>query len=130
MPVTGEFQFSGFWDSSLVSMLVIISLVLGLILYLILNYKNFRREDSFIGGEIMQDRTGYPTTEFYKTLTEFSILSGIYKKAEEKWFDIYDLSKRFVLWLSHIFSEAHTGVLPGYILWVCAGLIIMLIIMI
>ncbi len=130
MPVTGEFQFSGFWDSSLVSMLVIISLVLGLILYLILNYKNFRREDSFIGGEKMQDRTGYPTTEFYKTLTEFSFLSGIYKKAEEKWFDIYDLSKRFVLWLSNIFSEAHTGVLPGYILWVCAGLIIMLIIMI
>lgn len=130
MPVTGEFQFSGFWDSSLVSMLVLISLVLGLILYLILNYKNFRREDSFIGGEKMQDRTGYPTTEFYKTLTEFSFLSGIYKKAEEKWFDIYDLSKRFVLWLSNIFSEAHTGVLPGYILWVCAGLIIMLIIMI
>ena len=130
MPVTGEFQFSGFWDSSLVSLLVVISLVLGLIFYLILNYKNFRREDSFIGGEKMQDQTGYPTTEFYKTLTEFSFLSGIYKKAEEKWFDIYDLSKRFVLWLSHIFSEAHTGVLPGYIIWVCAGLIIMLIIMI
>ena len=57
-------------------------------------------------------------------------LSVLYKKAEEKWFDIYDLSRRFVLWLSHLFSEAHTGVLPGYIIWVCAGLIIMLIIMI
>jgi len=130
MPVTGQFQFSGFWDSSLVSLLVVISLALGLLLYLILNYKNFRREDSFIGGEKMQDQVAYPTTEFYKTLTEFSFLSNLYKKAEAKWFDIYDLSKRFVLWLSHILSETHTGVLPAYILWVCAGLIIMLIIMI
>jgi multicomponent Na+:H+ antiporter subunit A len=54
----------------------------------------------------------------------------MYKKAEEKWFDIYELSKQFVLWVSHQFSEAHTGVLPGYILWVFAGLIIMLLIMI
>jgi multicomponent Na+:H+ antiporter subunit A len=130
MPVTGEFEFTGFWDSSLVSLLVIISLVLGIVFYLILNYKNFRTEDSFIGGESMQDQTSYATPEFYKTLGEFRFLAEIYKKAEEKWFDIYDLSKRFVLWLSHLFSEAHTGVLPDYIIWVCAGLIIMLIIMI
>jgi len=54
----------------------------------------------------------------------------MYKKAEEKYFDIYDLSKRFVLWFSHQLSEAHTGVLSGYIIWVFAGLIIMLLIMI
>jgi len=63
-------------------------------------------------------------------LREFRFFSWIYKKAEEKWFDIYDLSKHFVLWVSHLFSEAHTGVLPGYIIWACAGLIVMLLIMI
>lgn len=130
MPVGGEFQFTGFWSSSMVSLLVIISLILGIILYLILNIKNFRSEDSFIGGERLQDQTGYSTPEFYKTLGEFRILSVLYKKAEEKWFDIYDLSRKFVLWLSNLFSGAHTGILPGYIIWVCAGLIIMLIIMI
>ncbi len=130
MPVSGEFQFLGFWNSQLVSLLVIISLILGVILYLILNIKKFRREDSFIGGERFQDRTSYPTPEFYKTIGEFRFFSWVYRKAEEKWFDIYDLSKRFVLWISHLFSEAHTGVLPGYIIWACAGLIIMLLIMI
>jgi hypothetical protein len=130
MPVTGDFQFTGFWNSSFVSLLVIISLILGIILYLILNLKKFRREDSFIGGERIQAQTGYATTEFYKTIVEFRLLSWIYKKAEEKWFDIYDVSKKFVLWLSHLFSESHTGVLPDYIIWVCAGLIIMLLIMI
>jgi hypothetical protein len=130
MPVTGECQFIGFWNSSLVSLLVIISLILGILLYLALNLKKFRREDSFIGGERIQEQTGYATPEFYKTIGEFRFFSWIYKKAEDKWFDIYDLSKKFVLWVSHLFSEAHTGVLPGYIIWACAGLIIMLLIMI
>jgi len=130
MPVTGEFTFMGFWNSSFVSLLVITSLVLGLLVYLALNLKKFRREDSFIGGEKIQEQTSYATPEFYKTITEFRFFSWIYRKAEEKWFDIYDLSKKFVLWLSHLLSEAHGGVLPGYIIWVFAGLIIMLLIMI
>jgi multicomponent Na+:H+ antiporter subunit A len=130
MPVSGIFAFAGFWNSSLVSWLVIVSILVGIIVYLAFNIKRFRTEDSFIGGEKIQDRTHYPTTEFYKTLGEFKFLSAIYKKAEEKWFDIYDLGKSFVLWVSHLFSEAHTGVLPGYIIWVFAGLIIMLLIMI
>jgi formate hydrogenlyase subunit 3/multisubunit Na+/H+ antiporter MnhD subunit len=130
MPVTGVFQFTGYWNSMFVSFLVLISIILGIIVYLATNIKKFRTDDSFIGGEKIQEQTGYPTPEFYKTVTEFGFFSWIYKKAEEKWFDIYDLSKKFVLWVSHQFSESHTGVLPGYILWVFAGLIIMLLIMI
>jgi NADH:ubiquinone oxidoreductase subunit 5 (subunit L)/multisubunit Na+/H+ antiporter MnhA subunit len=130
MPVSGAFQFTGFWNSTFVSFLVIISFVLGVIIYLASGIKKFRTDDSFIGGERIQDQAGYPAPEFYKTISEFGFFSWIYKKAEEKWFDIYDLAKQLVLWVSHQFSEAHTGVLPGYILWVFAGLIIMLLIMI
>ena len=129
MPVTGEFGFTGFWNSTFVSILVLISIILGIIVYLATNIKKFRTEDSFIGGERIQDQTSYPTTEFYKTIGEFSLFTWMYKKAEEKWFDIYDLSKHFVLWFSHKLSEAHTGILPGYVVWVFAGLIIMLLIM-
>jgi multicomponent Na+:H+ antiporter subunit A len=130
MPVSGEFQFTGFWNSSFVSFLVLISIVLGIILYLATSLKKFRTEDSFIGGEKIQDQTSFPTPEFYKTITEISFFSWMYKKAEKKWFDIYDISKNFVLWVSHQLSDAHTGVLPGYVIWVFAGLIIMLLIMI
>ncbi len=77
----------------------------------------------------MQDRTAYPATEFYKTFTEFSFVSRIYKRAEEKAFDIYDISKHAVFWFSGKLSNAHTGLLPAYVIWVCAGLIIMLLIM-
>jgi multicomponent Na+:H+ antiporter subunit A len=130
MPITGEFQFTGFWNSSLVSLLVLISFALGVIIYVATSLNKFRTEDSFIGGEKIQDETGYPTPEFYKTISELGFFSWMYKKAEKKWFDIYDLSKQFVLWLSHQLSEAHTGVLPAYVIWVFAGLIIMLLIMI
>ena len=130
MPVSGEFEFTGFWNSSLVSLLVLVSIVLGIIIYLATGLKKFRTEDSFIGGEKIQDETSYPTPEFYKTISEIGFFSWMYKKAEKKWFDIYDISKNFVLWVSHLLSDAHTGVLSGYIIWVCAGLIIMLLIMI
>jgi formate hydrogenlyase subunit 3/multisubunit Na+/H+ antiporter MnhD subunit len=129
MPVSGVFHFAGFWNSPLVSLLVLLSIIIGIILYLALNIRKFRTEDSFIGGEKIQDQTNYSTTEFYKTIGEFHLFSTIYRKAENRWFDIYDLSKKGVLWFSHQLSEAHTGVLPGYILWVFAGLIIMLLIM-
>ena len=130
MPVSGEFHFSGFWNSTFVSLLVLISIVLGSLVYLVTGVKKFRTEDSFIGGEKIQNQTGFPTPEFYKTIGEFRFFSWIYKKAEEKWFDIYDISKKVVLWFSHQLSEAHTGVLPGYVIWIIAGLIIMLLIMI
>jgi formate hydrogenlyase subunit 3/multisubunit Na+/H+ antiporter MnhD subunit len=130
IPISGAFQFTGFWNSSYVSLLVLISIILGIILYLASNLKKFRTEDSFIGGEKIQDQTGYTTPEFYKTISEFHFFSWVYKKAEEKWFDIYDLSKQCVLWISHQLSEAHSGVLPAYIIWVFAGVIIMLLIMI
>jgi multicomponent Na+:H+ antiporter subunit A len=130
MPVSGEFQFTGFWDSTFVSLLVLVSIVAGILIYLASGLKKFRTEDSFVGGETTRDEYSYPTPEFYKTISEIGFFSWMYKKAERKWFDIYDLGKQFVLWVSHIFSDAHSGVLPAYVIWVFAGLIIMLLIMI
>ena len=130
MPITGEFEFSGFWRSDLVSLMVLISIVAGILIYLATGIKKFRTSDSFIGGEKFYDKTAYPVPEFYKTFTEFRFVSAIYRKAQEKWFDIYDLSKQAVLWLSHILSDAHTGILSAYVIWVFAGLLIMLLIMI
>lgn len=130
-PITGTFNFIGIWQSETVSMLIIASIILGLIIYFIGNIKNYRTEDSFVGGgEKMIEKGDYNAIEFYKTISEFKLFNYLYRKAEEKWFDIYDLSKRVVLWLSHLFSDTHNGVLSNYAIWIFAGLIIMLLIMI
>ena len=130
-PITGEFSFIGIWQSETVSLLILASIALGLIIYFIGNIKNYRTEDSFIGGgEKMSERADFSAIEFYKTISEFKLFGYLYKKAEEKWFDIYDLSKRFILWLSHLFSDTHNGILSNYAIWIFAGIIIMLLIMI
>jgi len=130
MPVTGHFQYSGIWNSSLVSMLVMISIILGVFFYFLSSSKRFRTEDSFIGGEVFREKTGYPVTGFYQSLRESWLLSWFYTRAEERWFDVYESLKRLTLWFSNILGTAHTGVLPVYAIWVLAGLMIMLFIMI
>jgi formate hydrogenlyase subunit 3/multisubunit Na+/H+ antiporter MnhD subunit len=130
-PVVDSLTFSGLWSSSFVSLLVLISIILGFLIYLATGKKKFRTEENFIGGEQMEKLgASFPAPEFYKTFSEFRLFSRIYQRAEEKAFDIYDLSKKAVFWLSGGLSNAHTGVLPGYVIWVCAGMIIMLLIMI
>ena len=47
MPVSGVFQFTGFWNSSFVSLLVLISIILGIILYLALNLKEIPNRRQF-----------------------------------------------------------------------------------
>lgn len=130
MPVSGEFSFPGFWNSSFVSLLVLVSILTGIIVYLATGLKKFRTEDSFIGGEKIQDQTAYPATEFYKTIGEIGFFRWMYKKAGEKWFDLYDLSRQFVLSVSHSLSRAHSGILQEYVIWMFAGLIIILLIII
>lgn len=129
-PAVGPFEFSGLWNSSFVSLLVLISIILGFLIYLATGSKRFRTGNLFIGGEKIEKLdASYPAPEFYKTFTEFSLFSHIYRLAEAKAFDIYDICRQAVLWLSGRLGSAHTGVLPGYVIWVCAGLIIMLLIM-
>ena len=126
-PVIGDVAFTGNWSSATVSLLVIVSVLLGIGFYVISDVKKFRLEDSFIGGETFQESTGFEVTGFYDTIRKFKLFSGIYKKAEQKWFDIYDLSRDGALWLNKLLSKAHTGILQTYAIWLVVGLIIMLL---
>jgi len=130
MPVSGSFEYTGTWASSTVSLLVLVSIALGIVIYLLGNVKNFRTSDSFVGGEKIQDETSFSTLEFYKSLQEFKWLDVMYRRAKDRWFDLYDLSRQFISWLGGIFSRLHTGVLHDYTLWVFAGLVILLILLI
>lgn len=130
MPVSGTFNLPGFWNPGLASVLIIVSILLGIIIYLSANIRNFRSEDSFIGGEKLQDKASFDTLQFYKTLEEFRFLSWCYRKAEHKWFDLYDILKKGVIRVSAQLSRAHSGLLHDYAIWILAGLLIMLVILI
>jgi multicomponent Na+:H+ antiporter subunit A len=129
-PITGEFEYFGFFQSSFLGLLVLISIVLGWLIYWISNIRKVRVDDNFILGEKAMKDTGFPALEYYKTISKASFLSFMYRKAEKKWFDIYDISKSIVLGFSKGLSSLHSGILPVYAIWIIAGLLIMMIIFI
>ena len=129
-PVSGAQNLNGLWQSPQVAILILVSIVLGLIIYLIGNISKHRREDSFIGGEKIQDETNFSPSDFYKTISEFKLTAFFYNSAKKKWFDIYYLGKRLTLGLFSIFSNCHTGILSTYLVWVIAGLAVILLILI
>jgi formate hydrogenlyase subunit 3/multisubunit Na+/H+ antiporter MnhD subunit len=129
MPVTGEFQYEGVWGSGSITGLVIVSLVLGFIIYLLGNLKKIRHVEGFMGGETVQEEIDYSATDFYKTVSSFRLFSFFYKNAEEKRFDIYDNAKGLILNINAVFSKAHSGLLPLYALWVIFGLIVIVFVL-
>jgi len=130
MPVSGEFEFTGIWDSSLLLWLVVASVIAGFLIYLIGNLKNMRKTEPFVGGEKAGEEHGFPVTGFYSTLSNMRFLSFFYDRAERKWFDIYELTKNFVLWTSKGFSYVHNGLLTTYAFWIYAGLAVILLMLI
>jgi formate hydrogenlyase subunit 3/multisubunit Na+/H+ antiporter MnhD subunit len=126
-PYTGPVSFVGIWESTSVSLLVLIYIVLGILIYLAGNIKNMRTADSFVGGEAIQEQAGYRVTEFYNTIRELKPLDSLYEKAEKRWFDIYDLLKLFFYGLHRVFSKLHTGVMTTYAIWIFAGFVIIML---
>jgi NADH:ubiquinone oxidoreductase subunit 5 (subunit L)/multisubunit Na+/H+ antiporter MnhA subunit len=130
MPVSGEFSFTGMWDSSLLFWLVLASVVTGFLIYLTGSFKNMRRTEPFIGGEKAGDEHGFDVTGFYLTIRRSRFLSTVYDLAERKCFDIYELAKGLVLWTSKRFSTVHNGLLTTYAFWICGGLVVISLILI
>lgn len=126
---TGPFDFVGVWQSTTVSILVLVYIVLGVLIYLVGNIKNMRRADSFIGGEAIQDQAGFQVTGFYNTIREMRPLKDLYEIASRRWFDLYELLKKLFYALHLLFSKAHTGVMTAYVIWIFAGFIIIMLLL-
>jgi len=127
-PITGEITFIGLWNSAVISLLIAISIVLGIAVYFAITGMKFRTEDAFIGGENMRGEIGYESISFYETVRNFSIFKPFYNWANKKYFDIYDLSKGVILKISHYFSFVHNGILSNLAFWIVTGLVIMFVV--
>jgi formate hydrogenlyase subunit 3/multisubunit Na+/H+ antiporter MnhD subunit len=90
----------GIWNPTLATMLILIGIVLGGIIYFSTKIK-IRREDIFIGGEkIDSDKIRFDGTAMYNTIKEMGILKCIYDKALKGRFDAYNYSVELVDWFS------------------------------
>ncbi len=60
--------------------------------------------------------------EFYNTVKETGVLKTVYRLAEKKVFDIYDLGTGLALRFSKVLAYMHNGVLPTYLAWCFLGM--------
>lgn len=123
-------NFPGLWPAQSVSILILISIIIGFIVYWAGTLRVRRVSDSFIGGEKLQEELSFPSLEFYKTISTFKLFSVIYSKAKNKWFDIYHIGKELVLGFNTVLSKCHTGILSTYLMWMLFGITVILIVLV
>jgi len=129
LPSVPGISYLGLWSPGLATIMILLGLFVGFLIYLAGNLKGIREADTFIGGERLPVEARVTGTGFYNTIREMGGLQRIYNWAEAKFFDIYDQGSRFALSVAGLFQKAHTGVLTTYMMWVFIGMVVLLVVL-
>ncbi len=125
LPAVKGITFIGTWYVGLSTLLIVIGLVLGVLIFQLKGLRPaFRQDTTFVGGEVLGLEENRVTgTEFYNTIKELGLLRAIYKRAERGVFDIYEQGRKIVFSISGGFQYLHNGVLPTYLVWYLLGML-------
>jgi len=123
-PAVKNVSFIGIWQAGLSTLLIIVSLVLGFLIFSLKGLKPTLRQDKAFTGSETTDfgETRVTGTEFYNTVREYGILRNIYNRAEAGIFDIYEQGKNFVFAIGRFLQYLHNGVLSTYLVWTLLGM--------
>ncbi len=127
-PSIGKYiSFIGIWQPGLATVLIIAGIVLGIIVYYLGTIAKTREADVFVGGETLKDYSDMRVsgTEFYNTVQDIGILKVIYKLAQRKFFDLYDVIAKIIFGFSKVLRYIHNGILSTYLSWCLLGMIIL-----
>jgi len=129
----------GVWWSGLATVLILVAIGLGALVYTVtMAAGKLRRCETYIGGERLEeayirDEEPGPArhvevtgVDFYNAVEQLPGLRRLYELARRKVFDIYEIGARSVSHLVAALRGAHTGALPLYVVWVLAGLLVVL----
>ncbi len=122
-----KIEFFGIWNASLATILIIVGVAVGIIVYLLGTIRKTRETEAFIGGEILEKQSNMRVsgTEFYNTIKDINPLGTIYGLAERKIFDIYHLGSIITFGFNKVLRYIHNGVLLTYLAWCFLGMIIL-----
>ncbi|MBN2415101.1 hypothetical protein JXO52_04630 [bacterium] len=127
--ISGVLPMPLYWSAGTATLLILAGLIIGFLIYLAGNLKNVREADSFTGGEELPVDTRVSGIGFYDTVRDLPVLGTLFKRAEAKWFDLYELGSNFAYSVGGLLKKAHTGLLNLYLLYILLGLIIFLILL-
>ena len=116
----------GLWSPGLATILIILGIVVGLVIYALSRARTTRTDENvWIGGNIMDsEEIRIPGTHFYKTVTDDlnPVLTGAFRDGEKGAMDGYNIIGGLGGALVNVLRALHDGILSTYLSWVVIGL--------
>ncbi|MCK4538166.1 MAG: NADH-quinone oxidoreductase subunit L [Candidatus Krumholzibacteria bacterium] len=118
---------NGFWSPVSATILMVVGLVVGIIIFAFGRIKkNLRYDDNpWIGGNILEnEEMRIPGTHFYKTVTDElnPIVTGAFHDGEKGAFDLFNIFGRLGDLVVQFLRSMHDGILSTYLSWAVIGL--------
>ncbi len=126
LPSVKGVVYTGFWNPTLATFLIILGLLLGWIIYQIGKVKLATPKPAYIGGEILEEkRVKVSGINFYNTIKDWGPLRAIYGISERRFFDVYEIGSKITFAFSAFLSWLHSGLLHTYLAWMFLGVIVL-----
>ena len=120
------------WSPGLATIMILVGLGLGILIYLFGKVFKPRTVDTYYGGERLDEEDiRVPGTGFYETIQNLPVLRSIYKDSEKGvWAPDYFLANIFDSVFVKGLKYMHTGVLSTYLSWTIIGLFVIIFVLI
>jgi NADH:ubiquinone oxidoreductase subunit 5 (subunit L)/multisubunit Na+/H+ antiporter MnhA subunit len=136
-PAVGDgILFTGDWWAGPATVMLLVGIIAGFVIYFITSASKVRVCDTYVGGEVLSEtyitdvgRGGGRDVEvtgvdFYASIKAMPLIRTMYKGAEKKLFDIYDVVRETMFYFVKVLRSMHAGLLPMYLTWLVLGLLI------
>ena len=125
---SGRTAWPGLWSPGWATILIVVGLALGLVFYLVGRGFKTRIVPAYMGGEIVRDdRIRYRATNFYRTIQELPMIGALLRDAGSGAYDVYHVGQKYGQSVVDWLRRCHNGMLPLYVTWSIAGLVIILL---
>jgi formate hydrogenlyase subunit 3/multisubunit Na+/H+ antiporter MnhD subunit len=126
--IGAEVATIGLWSSSVATLLILVGLVIGFLIYYVgLTVRSSRTADTYIGGRQVMPMHRVKGTEFYNTIRELSFLSGTYDAQEKGHLDPFVWFGKIGKGVTWLLQQLHPGVLPQYLSYSLLGIVLLLL---
>jgi NADH:ubiquinone oxidoreductase subunit 5 (subunit L)/multisubunit Na+/H+ antiporter MnhA subunit len=117
----------GMWSSTLATLLILIGLGIGFLIYYVgLTLRSSRVADTYIGGQKVMPMHRVRGTGFYNTIKELPFLSETYGAQEKGLFDPFVWFGKIGREITRFLQQLHPGILPWYLSYSLLGIVILL----
>jgi formate hydrogenlyase subunit 3/multisubunit Na+/H+ antiporter MnhD subunit len=120
-----QIDFPGIWQPTLATVMILIGIGLGVILYIAGRLsKTMRRTEVFIGGETLDAVPGMRVSggAFYNTIQELPGFRSFFSLAERGYLDPYQIGRKITQAAYHVLRDFHSGILLTYLSWCLIGM--------